>query len=340
MPLNINAAYIEITNLCNLDCQTCYNRSGKNQVRKEISFAHFQFITERLINDFGCTTIILSGGEPTLHSQFAEILAYLFSLSSLQVCVVTNGTTNCKMLIDAYQTHQKMMIQVSLDGSDEESNARTRGKDRFDQAISFIKALRNPDRQPIMKMVVSQNNLSKVEEYYRLAISLGCVPGFDFINEMGNAKDSWEKLVPTAQQKLAVLRTIARLNDEYDQEVYIPTCTTACIFLNPNASLSVSVKTDGTLQPCQILYDSAYSLGNLLHDQTDTITARYAALSNLTNERAAESESCFKCVAKDTCKRGCLAASIMKSGDPFGSDGECTFRKLQLLAYEVPKYHV
>lgn len=340
MPLNINSAYIEITNLCNLDCQTCYNRSGKNQVRKEISFAHFQFITERLINDFGCTSIILSGGEPTLHSDFPKILEHLLSLPSLQVRIVTNGTTNCQELVNAYQTHDQMMIQVSLDGSDEASNAKTRGKDRFDQVISFIKALRNPNRSPIMKMVVSQNNLSKVEEYYRLALSLGCVPGFDFINEMGNATDSWNNLAPTAQQKLAVLRAVARLNDTYHTDVHVPTCTTSCIFLDPNASLSISVKTDGTLQPCQILYDGAYSLGNLLHDRTDKITSRYTALSKLANERAIKKEKCFKCVAKDTCMRGCLAAAVMKSGDPLGDDGDCTFRKLQLLAYEVPKYHV
>ena len=35
--MKIEKAYIEITNICNLNCQTCYNRSGLNKERREIS---------------------------------------------------------------------------------------------------------------------------------------------------------------------------------------------------------------------------------------------------------------------------------------------------------------
>ena len=34
--MRISKAYIEITNRCNLNCTTCYNRSGLNTVTREI----------------------------------------------------------------------------------------------------------------------------------------------------------------------------------------------------------------------------------------------------------------------------------------------------------------
>ena len=37
--MNVKSVYVETTNICNLNCKTCYNRSGLNKERKEISKA-------------------------------------------------------------------------------------------------------------------------------------------------------------------------------------------------------------------------------------------------------------------------------------------------------------
>lgn len=335
--MKIASAYIEINNQCNLDCHTCYNRSGKNFQRQELSIAQFQKITERLISEFGCKSISLAGGEPTLHLSFGEILDYLYSIPDMQVGVVTNGTTGCQKLIEMYCSHPDMKLQVSLDGSCEESNARTRGNGHFQQAIKFLKVAAAPNRSPIMKMVISLNNITDIENYYRLAVSMGCMPAFSFINGIGNAQDGWDTLQPSAQQKLAVLHLLDRLNNEHQMDVKIPVSTSSCPFIKEDAPLSVLIKCNGTMLPCQILYDDAYSLGNLLVDPMNIFTIRYAALSRLANDRIEENDECSRCIMQHTCKRGCLAHAVAFNGDPLGNDGECEFRKLQLLCYEVPK---
>ena len=34
--MKVKTVYVEITNQCNLNCRTCYNRSGLNRERREL----------------------------------------------------------------------------------------------------------------------------------------------------------------------------------------------------------------------------------------------------------------------------------------------------------------
>lgn len=335
--MKVTSAYLEITNICNLDCRSCYNRSGRTKTRHELSLAQIRALSDRFIRKFDCQYIVLAGGEPTLHPEFDQILAHLLSYPDKKVGVVTNGTVHNPYLVEAYHKYPNFKVQVSLDGSCEEINAKTRGGGNFQKVMEFLTALAHPGKTPTMKMVISKNNLHDVEAYYRLAFSNHCVPDFVFINSLGNASDVWESMEPTPQQKLAVVRTLDRLNEEWGQEVLLPLCTASCPFSNRDAGLSVLVKCDGAVQPCQILYNDAYCLGNILSDETSFFTKRREWLAQLAEKREKPTESCGKCLARMTCKRGCMAFAVMKSGNPLASDGKCTFRKLQLLGYEMMK---
>ena len=335
MLLNVSSAYIEITNICNLDCRSCYNRSGQPHPRKELSLAQIKQIVPRLVGEFGCTSVALAGGEPTLHSEFDEILSYLLSVPQLAVSIVTNGTTLPKNLTLAYRKYPQLKLQISLDGSTEEINALTRGKGNFEKAVSFINELKDAGKTPVMKMVVSARNVQDTEAYYRLAVSLGCDPDFSPINRMGNASEDWDALEPTAKQMLFVLRTIDRLNHEYHKNVILPSCLQKCPFTDESTALSVLIKCDGTMHPCQMLYDEAYSLGNILRDEASELAVRYAEISRLATERINHTDGCKKCLARTQCHRGCMAISVMRQNGPLGDDGACGFRKLQLLDFGV-----
>lgn len=339
--MKIASAYIEIVNICNLDCRSCYNRSGRSLTRKELSRAEIQQIADRLIGEFGCSYISLAGGEPTLHSEFDGILTDLLTRSDLQqVGVVTNGTTAAEGLIEAYHTYPHLKVQVSLDGSCEEVNAKTRGIGNFGSAVAFLEKLKCSRKSPVVKMVISRNNIQDVEAYYHFAMSMGCEPDFDFINGMGNASDVWGDLEPTAQQKLTVLRTLDRLNGEYGQEAHLPFCTGGCPLANPETELSALIKCNGAVHPCQMLYDDSYALGNILRDDSTAIAEGFARISEIAQIRRDSVDGCAGCLARSNCQRGCMALAVMKTGDPIADDGECTFRKLQILGYTVMKQGV
>ncbi len=297
-------------------------------------FSEVMRITNSLI-DLGCKRILLSGGEPTLHYDFAYVLDYIFS-TGIDVGVVTNGTTDSQVLIDAYKSHKNMTVQVSLDGSCEEVNARTRGAGNFDKAVSFISKLKCDGRPPIiLKMVISQNNIDDIEAFYKFALSIGCEPDFSYINAMGNAVDNWSSLGLTAQQKLSVLRTVDRLNKEHGLSVPLPFCTCSCPLSDPDSPMSVLIKCDGIMMPCQALYDDEYSIGNLLSHELPEIEKKHKELSELIRQRETPDDKCKTCLARIQCRKGCMAVGLMNGKKATEDDGECEFRKLQLLGFDM-----
>ncbi len=330
--MKISHAYIEIINSCNLNCRSCYNRSGMKHLRQELSFSGFDFISDRLIHDFSCEHISLSGGEPTLNNDFDKILKKSLSLG-LETAVVTNGTTNCDELIRLYNSTD-MSIQVSLDGSCEKINSITRGKGNFIKTLDFIHKL-DKKKSPTLKMVVSKNNIDDIFNFFNLALSLGCVPQFDFISPMGNATDCWECIGLDAKQKLRVLRTVDALMKKHDISIPLPLCTSSCPLSNQKINMSVLIKSNGEIYPCQMLYNVKYRLGNLLTDPPDVFEQAMKKITSIAKKREETDFGCNNCLAKNTCKKGCMAFAEMLCGDPLGNDGECLYRKLQLVGFDL-----
>ncbi len=331
--LKISQAYIEITNLCNLNCRSCYNRSGLTKKVVEIPLEVLSKSVDKLINDFGCEHITISGGEPTLHSEFEKILDYIEALP-ITATIITNGTTNCSLLTERYTNNAKFEIQVSLDGSCEEINCHTRGKGNFDKAISFIKSI-NGTRTPALKMVVSQKNIDDVPDLYRLALELNCHPGVSFVSPIGNASNNKEEIELTPKQKLQLLRTINKLNKESNFETQLPRCSAHCPLSMPELDMSVLIKPNGDIHPCQMLYHDKYCMGNIFADDKQTILQTAKHITDIAQMRVETDFNCGKCIVKNYCKKGCIAYAEMNTGSPLGNDGECEYRKLQFLGFDL-----
>jgi hypothetical protein len=88
-------ALIEIVNSCNLSCPTCYADSprGSGQKVDAIPLAQVQQRIQGVIDRKGKIEILqLSGGEPTLHPQFFELLRWLHANPGIDyVLLNTNG---------------------------------------------------------------------------------------------------------------------------------------------------------------------------------------------------------------------------------------------------------
>ncbi|HHC79653.1 MAG TPA: radical SAM protein [Flavobacteriia bacterium] len=82
---------VEVTDRCNLTCPTCYAGSsptyGRHRTLDEIK-KMFDVIVE---NEKEPDVVQISGGEPTIHPQFFEILDYAKSLPIRHLMLNTNG---------------------------------------------------------------------------------------------------------------------------------------------------------------------------------------------------------------------------------------------------------
>ena len=86
-------ALIEIVNSCNLACPTCFADSPRSSQVDAIPLADLQRRIQGVIDRKGGIEILqLSGGEPTLHPQFCELLAWCHANPGIDyVLLNTNG---------------------------------------------------------------------------------------------------------------------------------------------------------------------------------------------------------------------------------------------------------
>lgn len=327
-------AFVEITNICNLNCITCYNRSGLNSTRQEISLDAFRSMIERLL-PLGCRKIILAGGEPCLHKEFDQLLELTSEFPQISFGITTNGTVFNEKLIETYQKVESFFVQISLDGSNEELNARTRGKNNFEKALKLIKSLSVCGKKPTVKMVVSQSNLSDIESFYRFAAENNAIPEFAFICKCGNGMDDWEQKMVHGKQKLSVLKTVSRLNEKYKTQAKLPYCSSNCPLDEPGTPMAVAIKADGALMPCQMLYDPKFEVCNIFNFTVDALESGFDRIIKLAVERKGKDFNCTSCILRSICNKGCMAMADYFSGDPFGDDGDCEFRKLQFLGHDL-----
>jgi len=82
---------IEITDRCNLTCPTCYAGSSPTQGRHR-TFEEVKAMLDTIVsNEREPDVVQISGGEPTIHPHFFEILDYAKTLPIKHLMVNTNG---------------------------------------------------------------------------------------------------------------------------------------------------------------------------------------------------------------------------------------------------------
>lgn len=129
--------HLYITNACNLHCPHCYMNAGMCN-ENELSTDLIVNIIECFASEGG-RKIILSGGEVLMRSDFIHIVKECSRLD-LIIEILTNGTLWNKQIIKeiAQDIHK---IQISIDGFNEEENAKVRGKGSFLKAIDAIRQI-------------------------------------------------------------------------------------------------------------------------------------------------------------------------------------------------------
>ena len=75
--IKIKQVYFELTNECNFFCKHCQNNSGNRGGRDLDYEAIKRIVTE--CRRYGLERVSLSGGEPTLYTEFRSLISFLFN---------------------------------------------------------------------------------------------------------------------------------------------------------------------------------------------------------------------------------------------------------------------
>ena len=331
------STYIEITNRCNLDCRDCYNSSGRNKHTVELDLDVLLKYIEDLIIIYKVRSITFSGGEPLLYSRIDDLLdaltEYTRKYSDVVFNFVTNGTLYNKNFYDLLENSSRFMVQISLDGPNEESCASIRGSGTFTKVVNNV-SQRKFFHKPVFKMIINKFNAPFAEEYFHFVYEkLGGEPSFAFANYQGNAIQNWNEMELLPSEKAKILRMVQQKYKEYDiTDIALPLPTVHCDLTDADGAMDFCIKPDGSVQPCQNLYDSKFSLGNIYKLDWKSIEFNVNRLKEYLTKRLEMDFGCKKCFLNKNCGRGCPAFAFMRNGDLLLSDEECDFKRVAMIS--------
>ncbi len=169
--------FIEVTNRCNLLCQTCPRTFFDCEPLKSLTLDEFISVAEQFPQ---MQRALLHGiGEPLLNRELPQIIQYLKG-RNVEVIINSNGT----LLSPEWQ---KDLIasgldeyRCSIDGASDETYARIRGANLLPKLITGLEGLvqtkeRLGSRTPRISIwcVATRENLEELPDLLRLAARLG-----------------------------------------------------------------------------------------------------------------------------------------------------------------------
>ena len=159
---------IEIVNSCNLSCPTCYADSplGVAQKVDAVPLAELQARIQGVIDRKGKIEILqLSGGEPTLHPQFFELLRWLQANRQIDyVLLNTNGVRIAHDPVFAAELartfqYGKFQLYLQFDGVQEAGQNFLRGADLRATRERCLEHCRDMKLPVTLAMTVTPDNL-------------------------------------------------------------------------------------------------------------------------------------------------------------------------------------
>ena len=295
--------YIEITNICNLNCSTCM-RNVWDEPLGNMDMTTFERILDGIKALDPLPTVFLGGyGEPLSHPNFLEMLAALREMGA-QVEFITNGILLSDHIIKNLIDLNVQRIWVSIDGATPSSYVDVRLGDELPRVLENLSLLQrikiNKSRsRPRLGIafVAMQKNLQDLPKVIRMGKNLGA-DRFSVSNilphtaeqkgellysrsmdnmELQPSRWSPEVVLPRMDlnaNTISILDQIMRSNNLLNiARQPLKMAVDSCPFLEKG---SISIRWDGAVSPClpllhthQSFLDNtqrinhAYSVGNI-----------------------------------------------------------------------------
>ena len=168
---------LELTPLCNFRCAFCYSRVSPEELKeRNISVMRFDE-WKRYIDDAAqmqCMTLILTGGECTLHPDFAKIYSYAYD-KGLTISVFTNGSNITDEIFELFTQKPPFRIFITLYGNSPETYEKVVGDGKYFSIVrKNVEALVAKNFDVVLQGTFVSDNVEDVEPLYDYAATLGC----------------------------------------------------------------------------------------------------------------------------------------------------------------------
>jgi len=163
--------YLDITYRCNNNCRHCWLRvpSSSQQKLRELSFDEIKSIVDEA-RKMGCRKWHISGGEPMLRHDFAEIFDYI-TKKAVTYSLNTNGTLITPRISQLLKRKGSKMVAI-YGATAEVHDHITRNPGSYESTMQGISYLREAGAGFTVQVVPMKDNYHQLDDMVNLAESL------------------------------------------------------------------------------------------------------------------------------------------------------------------------
>ncbi len=176
-------ALLEVTSSCNLTCPMCF--AGSAPGGHHLTLEECRRAIDRLVQVEGQPEVLqLSGGEPTIHPEFVEVLRYACDQPIDVVMINANGirfARDAEFLEQVASLKHRVEIYFQFDGLDESNYVELRGESLLDTKLAAIEALGEAGLNVTLVSTLQANvNDDQIGDLIRFAMARKFVTGVSF----------------------------------------------------------------------------------------------------------------------------------------------------------------
>jgi len=175
---------VEITDRCNLTCPTCYASSSPHYGRHR-TVAEVEAMFDVIVRNEGEPDVVqISGGEPTIHPQFFEILDIAKSKPIKHLMLNTNGiriAKDEKFVEKLAQYAPGFEVYLQYDSLKSEALLSLRGEDLSEIRLKALENLNKYNLSTTLVVTLQKGlNSDEIGEIIAFALKQKCVRGVTF----------------------------------------------------------------------------------------------------------------------------------------------------------------
>lgn len=339
LPPTPRSLIVDITTRCNLRCSYCYHFDSAADVKGDLPtedwLIFFQEAQQGAVLD-----IALGGGEPFLHPDIKEIIQGIVD-NRMRFMVMSNGTLiNDELAAFLAGTHRCNVVQVSIDGSNDEIHGFCRGKGTFQKALEGIRSLQRYNVPVTVRVTLHRRNVADLENVARLLLEDLKLETFSTndASYMGLCRSNTDVQL-SSQDRNQAMAILLKLDKRYPGRIQATAgpmaeaktwwemvrafregrepfpekgALTACGGVYNN----LGVTADGVMVPC--IQMPHLKLGRINRDDLRTVWREHPELKRLRERRRIplhEFSFCRDCDYEPYCTGDCPAISFTTTGD-------------------------
>lgn len=299
-------AFLELTPACNNRCIGCCNVFAAHSMPSPLPAREWKELIARLAPHV--KWLKLSGGEPTLHPEFAEIVSFIHTLG-LPFRLLTNGRwpEPEQVLALLQPLASTITLLASLHGPDASAHEPFSGvPGSFAEAAANVRRAAGAGMRVSTSTVLTRYNWNRAEEMVAFARSLGADHAV-FNRYIGPPLPILEATPAQMMHAVQRVETLIAAGEPVRWGTPVPHCVSSRASSGCLAGEAfATVDPWGNLRPCN---HAPYIVGNLLAQPFEEIWHS----PKMETWRAMTPPECAGCAVIESCHGGCRAESMLRS---------------------------